>query len=49
MELRKEIVGEKKRRKTIQSRPVLVRSVKPGQVLSATYAKSSSPIAVWNS
>lgn len=41
MEMRKENTIEKRRRKTI-SRPVLVRSVKQGQVLSATYSKDNS-------
>lgn len=39
--MRKENTIEKRRRKII-SRPVLVRSVKQGQVLSATYSKENS-------
>jgi predicted metalloprotease len=38
MESRKENCGEKRRRKMI-SRPVLVRSEKPGQVMSASYMR----------
>jgi hypothetical protein len=42
MDVRKEHNGEKRKRKTI-NRPVLVRSVKPGQAISATYSSGSSP------
>jgi hypothetical protein len=51
MEVRKENSGERRKRKTI-NRPVLVRSVKPGQAVSATYSKTSSPSsfgAIWRS
>ncbi|HWJ26718.1 MAG TPA: hypothetical protein VNS32_09250 [Flavisolibacter sp.] len=41
MELRKENTIEKRRRKLV-TRPVLVRSVKQGQVLSATYSREQS-------
>ena len=45
METRRE--GEKRRRKMI-SRPVLVRSVKPGQALSASYEKDREVAAsIW--
>lgn len=40
MEMRNENQTEKRRRKIV-SRPILVRSVKPGQLPSATYSKES--------
>ncbi|RYZ30969.1 MAG: hypothetical protein EOO10_00825 [Chitinophagaceae bacterium] len=48
MESRKENGGEKKRRKMI-ARPVLVRSEKPGQVMSASYMpqRSSDRPSLW--
>jgi len=48
MENRKENGGEKRRRKMI-TRPVLVRSEKPGQVASASYMpqRSSDRPALW--
>jgi hypothetical protein len=49
MELRKENSAEKRRRRISVSRPVLVRSVKQGQVLSATYARETSSFSsqIW--
>ena len=45
MEMRRE--GEKRRRKMIV-RPVLVRSVKPGQALSATYEReTAAATTIW--
>jgi hypothetical protein len=41
MDVRKENSGEKRKRKSI-NRPVLVRSVKPGQAISATYSAGNS-------
>ena len=38
--------GEKRRRKII-SRPVLVRSVKPGQAISADYTKATNSTSLW--
>lgn len=48
MESRKENGGDKRRRKMI-TRPVLVRSEKPGQVASASYMpqRSSDKPALW--
>ena len=40
MEMQRDHQSDKRRRKTI-NHPVLVRSVKPGQVMSATYDKDN--------
>jgi hypothetical protein len=51
MEMRKENNENKRRRKVI-TRPTLVRSVKAGQALSATYTRentSSSFAPIWKS
>jgi hypothetical protein len=42
MEMRKENVAERRKRKMVHRRPELVRSVKAGQVLSVTYAKDNN-------
>jgi predicted metalloprotease len=46
MESRKENCGEKRRRKVV-SRPVLVRSEKPGQVMSASYGRQGAMPSLW--
>lgn len=46
MESRRENNGEKRRRKII-SRPVLVRSEKPGQVMSANYVRQRNEPSLW--
>lgn len=48
MEIQKENTVEKRRRK-VMTRPVLVRSEKPGQVPSVSYSKetTSSFAAIW--
>ena len=46
MESRRENNGEKRRRKII-SRPVLVRSAKPGQVMSASYERQRNFSPLW--
>jgi len=50
MEMRKENM-EKRRRKPLVKEPVLVRSVKPGQLVVPAYSRSStSPMAqLWKS
>jgi hypothetical protein len=45
MEMRKE--GMEKRRRKMISRPVLVRSAKPGQALSATYEREQQTAPIW--
>jgi hypothetical protein len=45
MEMRKENGGEKRRRRIISKGPVLIRSVKPSQMDSATYSRESSASA----
>jgi hypothetical protein len=45
MEMRKE--GIEKRRRKMVSRAVLVRSVKPGQALSATYERDKDQAPIW--
>jgi hypothetical protein len=42
MEMWKENGSEKRKRKRIERTPVLVRSVKPGQALAATYSREQS-------
>lgn len=46
MESRKENGAEKRRRKTITG-PVLVRSAKPGQVMSASYDRPRNFPSIW--
>jgi hypothetical protein len=46
MESRRENMGERRRRKIV-SRPVLVRSVKPGQVMSASYERQRTSPSLW--
>ena len=46
MENRKEIGGEKRRRKIV-ARPVLVRSEKPGKVMSASYGRQHGMTSLW--
>jgi hypothetical protein len=46
MESRKENYGEKRRRKIV-ARPVLVRSEKPGQVMSASYMRQRNNPTLW--
>lgn len=46
MENRNEMAGEKRKRK-ITSRPVLVRSEKPGRVASASYGRQHTPLPFW--
>jgi hypothetical protein len=36
-----------KRRRKINSAPVLVRSVKPGQAISAEYTKATHSTSIW--
>lgn len=42
MEMRKENMAEKRRRKLVTRGPVLVRSVKPGQLTVPAYSRESS-------
>jgi hypothetical protein len=46
MEMRNE--NNKRRRKTIQREPVLVRSVKPGQTSVQSWERKSSASNMWN-
>jgi len=47
MEWRNE--NNKRRRKLVQSRPVLVRSVKPGQASVQSWERKNSPVSsLWN-
>lgn len=46
MESKRENGGEKRRRKIV-ARPVLVRSVKPGQVMSASYERQRTSPSLW--
>ena len=48
METRQENNSGKRRRKLI-TRPILVRSAKPGGVLSADYTKNNQVIPLWKS
>ncbi|HEU4472863.1 MAG TPA: hypothetical protein VFR58_17335 [Flavisolibacter sp.] len=46
--MRRDNQGEKRRRRIITKGPVLVRSVKPGQVSAASYQKeSTSNTGIW--
>ncbi len=47
MEMRKENSAEKRRRRIIHKGPVLVRSVKPGQVASYSRESTSSNSPFW--
>jgi hypothetical protein len=48
METRNENNSEKRRRKLVMSRPVLVRSVKPGQLSTGIWQKeTSTPSGLW--
>jgi hypothetical protein len=47
MKLRSDNNLEKRRRKIINKGPVLVRSVKPGQALSASYTKENQLTQLW--
>jgi hypothetical protein len=46
MELRNE--NNKRKRKTIQRQPVLIRSAKPGQASVQSWERKTSPVHFWN-
>jgi hypothetical protein len=43
MEMHKENFAEKRRRKPVAKSPVLVRSVKPGQLVVPAYSREQAP------
>ncbi len=47
MKLRSENQVEKRRRKIVNRGPVLVRSAKPGQALSASYTRENPLAHLW--